>query len=30
VSALLAGLRLKASAGALVEDDVIGLSQWLQ
>jgi outer membrane protein len=30
VSALLAGLRLKASAGALVEADVIGLSHWLQ
>lgn len=30
VSALLAGLRLKASAGALVEEDVFGLSHWLQ
>jgi outer membrane protein len=30
VSALMATLRLKASAGALGEDDVIGLSQWLE
>ncbi|AOW13435.1 hypothetical protein LPB72_10435 [Hydrogenophaga crassostreae] len=30
VSALLATLRLKASAGALVEEDVTGLSRWLQ
>lgn len=30
VSALLATLRLKASAGGLAEDDVDGLSQWLQ
>lgn len=30
VSALLATLRLKASTGALVEEDVTGLSRWLQ
>ncbi|MEZ5701870.1 MAG: TolC family protein [Burkholderiaceae bacterium] len=30
IAALMANLRLKASAGALQEDDVIGLAQWLQ
>jgi outer membrane protein len=30
IAALMASLRLKASAGALEEDDVIGLAQWLQ
>ena len=29
IAALMASLRLKASAGALEEDDVIGLAQWL-
>ncbi|HEY9096054.1 MAG TPA: TolC family protein, partial [Hydrogenophaga sp.] len=30
IAALMASLRLKASAGALQEDDVIGLARWLQ
>ena len=30
IDALMASLRLKASAGALRENDVIGLAQWLQ